>query len=142
MVGHDRSLDLQFDRSGPNLTVYVSGEIDIDSAPVLTAQVLRRCDASLREVWLDLSAVTYCDSAGLGSFAEMHRHVTDLGGRLVLYQPQQLIGRILAITQLDSVIPVLGRRSLGPLGTNPAPPPTSGAAPGTGQHAMETDGAA
>ena len=107
----DPGLDVQFDRSGSHLTVYLAGEIDLSSGPDLAKQVIRRADPSVKELWLDLSAVTYCDSAGLSAFIAIDRHVSERGDLAVLYQPRGTVSRVLAVSGMDTVIRVIGRRS-------------------------------
>lgn len=84
-----------FDRSGFHLTVYVAGELDQESAPSLTAEVLRHVQPADKVVWLDLSAVTFCGSAGVSMFVALHRRCEEQGARLTLYRPTPATRRVL-----------------------------------------------
>lgn len=104
------SLDVQFDRTRNHLTVYLAGELDPTTAPGLADQLIARVDGSTAELWLDLSAVSYCDSSGLAAFVRLHHHIDGHGGRLLLYAPQPTVSKVLDITGIDTVIPVVGHR--------------------------------
>lgn len=104
-------LDVQFDRSGSHLTVYLAGEIDRSSGAHLVEEVIRHADPSVNEVWLDLSAVSYCGAFGVSAFQEIDRLTTDRGDLTVLYQPQRVVSRVLALTGVDKTIRVIGRRT-------------------------------
>ncbi len=110
MAAGSEPLSIQFDRSSSCLTAYIAGEIDAATAPAFKEQLLDRSDPSVKEVWVDLSAVTYCDSSGLAAFVAVHRHVTAFGGRAMLYQPQEIVRKGLAVSGIDREIPVVGRR--------------------------------
>ena len=114
------SLDVQFDRAGSHLTVYLSGELDGATAPPLTEAVLAQAGPSAQTVYLDLTEVGFCDSAGLDTFVTVHHHVAAHGGKLVLFQPRGIVSRAIAASGVDAFISVLGRQS-GPPPTAPEP---------------------
>ncbi len=89
-----------FDRAGFHLTVYLAGDLDEETAPALTAAVLRGIEPADKVVWLDLSAVTFCGSAGVTMFAALHRHCEDQGARLTLYRPTTATRRVLDLLGL------------------------------------------
>lgn len=104
-------LSVQFDRSGYHLTVYLAGEFDLAGGPDLARQVIRRADPSVEEVWLDLSALSYCDSAGLAAFLAIDEHVTLQDGLTVLYQPRGTVSTLLAVSGIDHQIRVIGGKA-------------------------------
>lgn len=110
MTDQPEPLSVQFDRSGHNLTVYLAGQLDSSNAPELKRQLLDRADRSLDEIWLDLSTLTFCDAAGLEVFEVLHHHMTALDGRVVLYQPQGEVDRVLNVSGLDQLVHVIGRK--------------------------------
>ncbi|CAN5457750.1 hypothetical protein BH10ACT1_BH10ACT1_21430 [soil metagenome] len=116
-----RSLDVQFDRAGSHLTVYLAGDLDVVTAPPLTDQVIEQTDPSAKTVYLDLTEVGYCDSAGLATFIALHHHIAAYGGEFVLFQPRGIVSRVIAVSGVDTFVSVLGRRSETPPATTPAP---------------------
>jgi anti-anti-sigma factor len=95
-----------FDRVRDHLTVYLGGELDCETASELEERVLPHIHASDRLVWLDLTAVTFCGSAGLTLFLHLHRVVGERGGQVVLYRPSPAVMRTIQLCRLDHVLAV------------------------------------
>lgn len=55
-------------------------------------------------VQLDLSAVTFVDSVGLGIFVKMKRELEARGGHLQLVSVPRRVQRVLAVSRLDEVL--------------------------------------
>jgi len=73
MTGEER-LDVSSSRSGATVRVVAEGELDVASAPTLlrhTKEQLGQDDAE--RVVLDLSAVSFIDSSGLGALLNISR---------------------------------------------------------------------
>ncbi|MEV7560529.1 STAS domain-containing protein [Streptomyces sp. NPDC089795] len=84
---------------GPRRTrAQVSGEIDADNHEDVRAALDEALDASTTGLDLDLSALLFCDSAGLHLLLELHRTATDTGKTLVLHGPRRQLTRLLALT--------------------------------------------
>jgi anti-sigma B factor antagonist len=85
--------------SAPMARLTVTGEIDSSSAPLLREQLDALFEATLTEVTIDLSAVTFLDSAGLCVLAAAHRRA---GGdvRLRVLASSRAVIRPLQITGL------------------------------------------
>ncbi len=95
-VGYDDGV-LQISRAGPRLVL--AGEIDEETYPALVSH-LRTATAGSAEVHLDLSAVRYCDLAGLRALVRL----TDAGQRrVVLHGMPPHLGTVLAILGWDSI---------------------------------------
>ncbi|MGY1723531.1 STAS domain-containing protein [Blastococcus sp. SYSU DS0533] len=82
----------------PRLTV--AGEVDCTSAPRVTAVLDELLAAAPREVLVDLTAVTFLDSAGLCALAAAHRKALAAGGQLRLLAATRAVIRPLQITGL------------------------------------------
>ena len=85
-------------------TLYVAGELDIASGPVLEHAVLRALDGQGGEFHLDLSDLTFVDSTGAAALASLHKRVASLGRRLVIVSPSGPVRRVLALMGLDKVL--------------------------------------
>ena len=90
---------LRLEQNGQGPVVWVSGELDIATAPLL-----RDClaDCNGQRVTVDFSGVTFMDSGGLAVLARRHSEVG--AGALVLrgVQPAQM--KIFEVTRLDKVL--------------------------------------
>ena len=84
--------------SAPLARVTVSGEIDSSSAPLLREQLDALFEGELTELTIDLSAVTFLDSAGLCVLAAAHRRAGDdirlrvLASSRAVIRPLQITG--------------------------------------------------
>ena len=107
--------DLRIERtSAPDAAAVVfrlSGALDLTTVDQLRGLVGPVC-AEGGEVLLDLSALSFCDSTGVGAFVWLHRQATAAGGRLLLAAPRRYVRDVLRISGVDRAIPVRGRGAL------------------------------
>ncbi len=86
--------------------VAIRGEVDTHSAPVLRAQLLELIRAGHHHLVLDLEAVEFLDSSGLGVFIRALSEARRKDGSLQLVCTQERILKILRITGLTEVFPI------------------------------------
>jgi anti-sigma B factor antagonist len=93
------------DRPMPGVTlVRPTGDIDAYTAPELRAQLHDASESDARLLVVDLSAVTFIDSAGLGALVGAHRRMQEAGGRMRIVRPPALVARAFELTGLDGVL--------------------------------------
>ena len=78
------------------------GEIDFSSATAMQARIIgaREREATALLI-LDLAAVRFIDSSGLGVLLALQRELQGEEGRLVLLCPTDVVRRSLSVTGLD-----------------------------------------
>jgi len=84
------------------VVVEARGEVDADTAPLLR----RACIDALaehRHIVIDLSGVTFLDSAGLSVLVGTMRRATTDGGAMRVVATSPAVLRVLRITALDEV---------------------------------------
>jgi anti-sigma B factor antagonist len=81
-----------------------AGEIDLASAPKLKSSLVELLDDGFRQFVLDLSAVRYLDSTGLGVLIAFSRRLTGDGQVVLAEAPESVLG-LLELTGLDSQFP-------------------------------------
>lgn len=86
--------------------VAVSGEVDVYSAPALKDSLTELLQSGVVTVIVDLSAVAFLDSTGLGALVEARSATTEAGGSLPLVCSQERILKLFAITGLDGVFTI------------------------------------
>jgi anti-sigma B factor antagonist len=86
--------------SGTRPQLVVTGEIDSTTAPHVQARIERLLDAGARELTIDLTVVTFLDSAGLCALATMHRRASADGVRLRVLAASRAVVRPMQITGL------------------------------------------
>jgi anti-sigma B factor antagonist len=101
-------VDLQMSaRPGRACTVVrVSGELDVDTSPMLEDCLREVIDAGARRVVLDFAGVTFMDSSGLSLLVLWLKRLGDLGGRLCLADVQKPVRNVLVVSAVDRVLEV------------------------------------
>ncbi len=106
MRSHERSPTVDAVHAPGLITLRVTGcdVLDELSAPEVTAQLP---DLAGRDVVLDLAAVRYASSAGLGALVSLRRRALAAGHRFAVANVSPAVREALAITRLDTLIEVL-----------------------------------
>lgn len=94
------------------LIISISGDIDHHSAKPLREEI----DSNLyiyraSTVILDLSGIEFMDSSGLGLILGRYTKIKDLGGRLIIANPDDSVIKILTLAGADKLITI--KRSTG-----------------------------
>jgi len=104
VLQHEVLAHLWLDTAEPDggaARVRLCGELDIATVADLTRWVeLLRLD-SPEHLAIDLSAVTFCDAAGLSALTTLHRNLRSAGRRLTLHHVPAAVRRLMAITGDD-----------------------------------------
>jgi anti-sigma B factor antagonist len=75
-------------------TVAVAGEIDLATAPALRAALL----AATGDLTVDLAAVSFMDSSGLGALVAAQKHTVGSGHRFSVRNETTLVERTMKLT--------------------------------------------
>ncbi|MCU1369759.1 MAG: antirepressor [Ilumatobacteraceae bacterium] len=97
---------IALDRSGHELTVHLSGEIDAAVAQPIADRVLAEQQPDDQQVWLDTSAVTFCDSSGIGMFIRLHQAIEGQGISFALRAPSPCVQQLLEMTGLTETLEI------------------------------------
>jgi anti-anti-sigma factor len=84
----------------------VSGEMDYPTRPVLQERFVELIARGDRFIVLDLSGVTFCDSAGLNVLLVARLRADERGAELVLACVPPLLAQVLGMTGADQVLRV------------------------------------
>jgi len=104
---HGAALDLSLETTGEAVVVHI--QTAKLTYPVLSAffeEVRGILEEGSRHLVLDLSAVSYIDSATIGCLVEIHRLVADLGGALRLSALQRRVHGMLSMTGVDRFLEI------------------------------------
>jgi len=86
--------------------VTVTGEIDLSTAPQLREQLLELANGGTSQVIVDLEAVEFIDSTGLGVLVASLNRMRQNDGDLALICSQPSILRVFEITGLTKVFTI------------------------------------
>jgi anti-sigma B factor antagonist len=93
---------------GDRVTVALSGEIDLYTAPKLQSELAAalRADHPVQLV-VDMAGVDFCDSTGMNVLLAAQRLAREHGGNVELSGPRPAVRKILQVTGLESVFTVV-----------------------------------
>ncbi|MDQ1712879.1 MAG: anti-sigma factor antagonist [Frankiaceae bacterium] len=92
-------------RSGRHVVLAVNGEVDVATAPALR-HLLTEALTESPSIVIDLDAVPFMDSTGLGVLVGACNRARVAGSTLVLARPQPIVRNALRLVQVDTVIDV------------------------------------
>jgi anti-sigma B factor antagonist len=104
-------LTVELTRDAATARLTAVGEVDSSSAPVLRAQLDEALDAGATELTIDLTGVTFLDSAGLCVLAAAHRRATRSDIRLRVLASSRAVIRPMQITGLYDLLDVAPQES-------------------------------
>lgn len=89
---------------GSSAVAVLVGRFDAVEAPLVREELSRIIDAGIRTVVVDLSAVSFIDSAGLAALVRARRDTQRSGGDIILISPSEHSAlRVFRLTQFDDV---------------------------------------
>ena len=92
---------------GEALVVSIAGEIDHHGAVGVRSDIDELIfEKRPKKLILDLSAVSFMDSSGLGLIMGRYSLMKDLGGKLVLKDPTLAVMRILSLAGMERLIKI------------------------------------
>jgi anti-sigma B factor antagonist len=104
--------------------VKITGRLDPgDGHDPLNDYIKKFMEAGETNYLLDMRAVTYISSMGVGSLMKFYRAVLEMEGVVKLLSPSQSVRNILAISKLDSVFQIFAdeQEALGSFAEKPEP---------------------
>jgi anti-sigma B factor antagonist len=84
----------------------LAGEVDVYTCGFLREAVTKAADEKKLYIAVDVQAVEFMDSSGLGVIVGAHKRLKSEDGELVLVSPNKQMRRILALTGLDQILNV------------------------------------
>lgn len=86
--------------------VHLHGELDLHNAPLLHRTLIDLVDGGCRRVVVDATALTFCDSVGLGVLIDAFKAMHACGGGLRLAAPDRHVRATLRMTGLIDILGV------------------------------------
>lgn len=89
------------DRQGDTVVVRLAGKIDMSRSPDFHKSMIELCNEKPVHMVLQLGAVSYLDSSGVGTLVEIARRVKSYSGKLTLAGPNARVRGVFEVTRLD-----------------------------------------
>jgi anti-sigma B factor antagonist len=93
--------------NGTATTVKLEGTCDLATAPELKAALQPLLPPEVRDVIVDVTDLEFIDSTGLGVILGAMRRLREGGGTLQIAGATGTVKRVLEVTDLDKVIPMV-----------------------------------
>jgi anti-sigma B factor antagonist len=91
--------------------VEIGGEIELHSAPQLRAELIKAGDGVAAPIIVDLTAVTFIDSTGIGVLVGALKRAREANGALAFCGAQNRVRRVFEITGLLRALPLFESRA-------------------------------
>ena len=104
-------LSITVTENGASRTVRLEGTCDLATAPDLRNALQPLLPPGVQEVIVDVSELEFIDSTGLGVILGAMRRLREGGGALRIAGATGSVRRVLEITDLDKVIPLVDAES-------------------------------
>jgi anti-sigma B factor antagonist len=100
------SIDVSATEDGHAQLFALGGSLDIATSPTLRAALMEAAERDKHEIVVDLTALEFLDSTGLGALIGAHKRASEHGGSVRLVTHEGQILRLLRITGLLEVFAV------------------------------------
>jgi anti-sigma B factor antagonist len=94
------------EQTDDGVSVRLTGDLDIVNAEDVKRELAQVVDAGPSSLTLDMEAVRFVDSSGLGTLVAIHRHAETAGTRFVVRAVPPQVQRLFEITRLDDLLAV------------------------------------
>jgi anti-sigma B factor antagonist len=81
-------------------------KLDSTISPNLKSELVVLNSEGVKNIILDLSGTRYCDSSGLSAILVANRLCKNSNGSLILFGIQETVGKLISISQLDSILTI------------------------------------
>jgi len=100
----DRALTCEVSYETGRVIATVAGELDLESAPGLERHLRALLMLPVNAITIDLTRLSFLDSAGLGALVRVHQMATDLRMDLALEHPNERVAWMLDLTRLGAAV--------------------------------------
>jgi anti-anti-sigma factor len=87
--------------------ITVSGELDLAAGPALEEELARAAESGVALVIVDLRALDFIDSTGLGILIKAHQRAERFGRRFAVVRGPSQVQRLLGLTGLEERLTIV-----------------------------------
>lgn len=96
-------MDISVREIDTNMVVLeIVGEIDIYSSEEVKDAILSQIDYGVKNIIIDLEAVSYMDSSGIGSFISSLSAVKKINGKMCIIKVSESVRKVFELTKLTN----------------------------------------
>lgn len=97
---HPMSVRFEQDDEGEQVRIFLTGELDVSTAPDLLAELQAAHAQRASVITLDLSKLDFIDSSGLSVLVTMHKRTSEEDTRFVLASPSPVFLKVAEVAGL------------------------------------------
>jgi anti-sigma B factor antagonist len=101
MADKTSNLIKEVQKKDDGTVVVLEGDVDLNQSSSLLAALTDVVNERPKRLMLDLNAVPYMDSSGLGTLVQVLRHVNTYKGKMVFFGLSSRVRSVFEITKLD-----------------------------------------
>ena len=87
--------------------VRVTGEVDIYTATQFKESIEKLIEANTKDIFLDLTDLSYIDSTGIGILIELRKGSMSRDLNMTLINPQKNVVKLLQLTGVDQIFSIV-----------------------------------
>lgn len=99
-------MELKRDKVDDINVLYMEGSLTVATAQDVFSQTVSLLEDGETKFLLQMSAVEFIDSTGLGTIVRLSKRVREAKGELSLAEPQPKILEMFELTRLDKIFPI------------------------------------
>lgn len=84
----------------------VAEKLDSNISSSAKSELMNLNNSGVKNIIMEMSAVKYCDSSGLSAILVGNRLCKNSGGKFVISGVQELVSKLISISQLDSILKI------------------------------------
>lgn len=102
-------MDIQVETYGDRRIVYIKGKITFEYCPALQCRLDSILEEGVRQILIDFNAVPYIDSSGVGEILRLYKRMRDVGGEVILLNPNQKLRSLFTMYRFDQFMKIQGQ---------------------------------
>ena len=99
-------MELKHEKIEQLTVVHMKGSLTVATAQDFFSQIVSFLEGGETNLLLQMSAVNFVDSTGLGTIVRLAKRVREANGQLRLSDPQPKILEMFELTRLDKILPI------------------------------------
>jgi len=106
LTEHRKEIDImniQTATHGGVVMLNLTGKLDACSDVKFQATIKRLVEKNFNRIFIEMSALTFLDSTGLGACMKAHRAVHENGGALIFISPSNPVQKVFRVTGADKI---------------------------------------
>jgi anti-sigma B factor antagonist len=100
------AMDIQVESHGEARIVHIKGKVTFEYCPALQKHLDSLLDEGARQVEIDFKDVPFIDSSGVGEVLRLFKRLKDVGGEVVLANPNQKLRSLFSMYRFNQFMKI------------------------------------